>query len=164
MIANRILDLIITILAWLVVPIQLVTTFVLGILVSCSFGILLLPISLVWAILIFPLIGVSWLCRKNEVLRNLGGFIGIPWALVAHTYSCLVPSMGEFESRADKLMLAEAWPFCWEYWQFRNGRLDICSPKGQVLRTILERISRNDALKQRTVVRLSRREQLDPNM
>ena len=164
MIANRILDLILTILAWVVVPIQLVTTLVLGILVSCSFGLLLLPLSLIWAVLIFPLIGASWLCSKFEVLRNPVGFVGIPWAVVAHTYSCLIPSMGEFESRAHKLMLAEAWPFCWEYWRFGNGRLDIGLPEGQVLRTVLERISRNDAVKQRTIYRLSRREQLDPNM
>ena len=164
MTANRILDLIITILAFVVVPIQLVTTFVLGVLVSCSFGLLLLPLSLVWVALIFPLIGASWFCSRFEILRNPVGFIGIPWVVVAHIYSCLVPSMGEFESRAHKLMLAEAWPFCWEYWRFGNGRLDIWSSEGQVLRTILERISRKDVLKQRTIDRLSRHEQLDPDM
>lgn len=164
MIANRILDLIITILAWIVVPIRFVTTFILGILVTFSFGILLLPLSLVWIVFISPLIGLSWLCRKNEVIRNIVGFIGIPWAWVAHTYCCLVPSMGEFESRADKLMLAESWPFCWEYWQFGNGRLDIGSPEGQVLYRVLLRISRRDVVKQCTISRLIRREQLDPNI
>ncbi|MFA5238642.1 MAG: hypothetical protein WC476_02895 [Phycisphaerae bacterium] len=164
MTANRILDLIITILAWIVVPVQIVTTLVLGILVSCSFGLLLFPISFIWIVFIFPLIGASWLCNKFEVLRNPVGLIGIPWAVIAHTYCCLMPSMGELESRAYKLMLAEAWPFCWEYWQLGNGRLDISSPKWQILYTVVERISRNDAVKQRTVDRLLRREPLDPNV
>jgi hypothetical protein len=163
-IANRILDLIITILAWIVVPVQFVTTLVLGILVTITFGFLLLPLSLVWVVLIFPMIGVSWLCKGSEVLRNTIGLIGIPWALVAHTYACLVPSMGEIESRADKLMLAEAWPFCWEYWRFGNGRLDFKSPEGQVFYRVLLRISRRDAVKQRTISRLIMREQLDPNI
>jgi hypothetical protein len=162
--ANRILDFIITGLTWVVVPIQLVTTLVLGVLVTCSFGLLLMPLSLVWIILAFPLVGASWFCSRIELLRNPVGFLGIPWAVVAHTYSCLVPSMGEFESRADKLLLTEAWPFCWEYWQFGRGRLDMWSPEGEPLRAILERISRKDAVKQRTVDRLSRHEPLDPQV
>ena len=101
MTANRILDLVITILAFAVVPIQIVTTFVLGLLVTCSFGFLLLPISLVWVILMFPLVGVSWFCSKFEFLRNPVGFIGIPWAVIADIYCCLMPSMGELESRAN---------------------------------------------------------------
>jgi hypothetical protein len=163
-IINRILDVIITVLAFVIVPVQFVTTFILGILVTCSFGLLLLPLSFVWIILIAPLIGASWLCSRIEVLRNPIGLLGIPWAVVALTYACLVPSMGEFESRAHKLMLVESWPFCWEYWQFGGGRLELWSPEGKTLNMVLDRISRNDSVKQRTVNRLSRREQLDPDV
>lgn len=162
--SNRVLDKIITITSLIVVPVQFVTTLILGVLVVITFGLLLLPISLVWMVFIFPMIGVSWLCKGNEVFRNIIGFIGIPWVLIAHTYACLMPSMGEIESRADKLMLTEAWPFCWEYWQFGKGRLDLKTPEGQVFYRILLRISRKDAVKQRTISRLIMREQLDPNV
>lgn len=164
MAANRILDFVITMLAIIIVPVQFVTTFVLGILVTCSFGFLLLPLSLVWMVLIAPLIGVSWLCTKAEGLRGIFGLFGIPWAVVTHIYACLVPSMGELESRADKLMLVESWPFSWEYWLFSLDKLDLRSSEGDVLRDVLDRISRGDTLKQRTVSRLMVGEELDPNV
>ena len=50
MAANRMLNIVLTILAWVVLPLQIVTTFVLGVLVSISFGLLLLPIRLVWMV------------------------------------------------------------------------------------------------------------------
>lgn len=164
MTVNRILDAIVGVLALVIVPIQLVTTFVLGILVTCTFGLLLLPLSVAWIILVFPLIGVSWLCRRIEVFRIPLGLIGIPWAIVAHTYACIVPSMGEFESRASKLMLTWSWPFSWECWQFQTGRLDLWSSEANILREILERISRKNPVMQQTVGRLSRHEELDPQV
>lgn len=72
--------------------------------------------------------------------------------------------MGEFESRAAKLMLTEVWPFSWEFWQFQAGRLDLGSTEAETLRELLTRVSRNNPLKQRTLGRLARREQLDPQM
>lgn len=164
MVSNRILNAILTVLAWIVVPVQFVTTLVLGILVSLSFGLLLLPISLVWMVLLFPMVGASWLCSRAEPLRNLIGLLGIPWAVVANTYACLMPSMGELESRAAKLLLANSWPFSWEFWQFQTGRLDIASTHAEPLREVLTRVSRNDSLMQRTIDRLARREQLDPQV
>jgi len=161
-VANRILDVILTVLAWIVLPLQIVTTFVLGLLASVSFGLLLLPISLVWMVLILPMVGASWLCGRIEQLRNPIGLLGIPLAAVAHTYACLVPSMGEFERRAAKLMLTGCWPFSWEFWQFQAGNLDIDSADAESLREVLLRGSRNDPLKQRTIDRMQRREPLDP--
>jgi hypothetical protein len=155
MAANRVLNFIITVLAWIVAPIQIVTTFALGLLVRCSFGLLLLPLSLVWNILLFPLIGASWFSARTPFLRNAIGFIGLPWALVAHTYSCLTPSMGEFESRAHKLLITEAWPFCWEYWQFARGRLHLWSPEGESLSAIVDDVSRGDPIKVHVIDRLA---------
>ena len=164
MAANRLLDAILTVTAWIVLPAQLVTTLVLGILVRISFGSLLLPISLVWMLLLFPMLGASWLCGRIEVLRNPIGLLGVSWALVADTYAALIPSMGELESRASKLMLAESWPFSWEFWRFQIGRLDIDSTQAVSLRECLARVSRNDPVKQRTLGRLARREPLDPQV
>lgn len=164
MISNRVLDFILTILVWIVVPVQVFTTFVLGILVMCTFGLLLLPLSLLWITVMFPLIGASWLCSRFELLRNPVGFLGIPMAVIAHTYCCLMPSMGELESRANKVLLTESWPFSWEYWQFSRGRLDLDSSEGEALSEILVRISRADPLKQRTIDRLCRNEPLDSQL
>lgn len=161
---QRILDAILTVLAVVVVPVQLVTTFVLGICVSVSFGLLLLPISAIWMLLLFPLLGASWLCSRIEVFRNLIGVVGIPWAVVANTYASLMPSMGELESRAAKLMITESWPYCWEFLQFQSGRLDMASIEAKPLVEVLKRVARRDPLKQRTLDRLLRREQLDPQM
>ena len=162
--SNRILDAILTVLAWIVVPVQLVTTLVLGLLVSLPLLglLLLLAMSLVWVVLLFPMIGLSWLCSRTEPLRNPIGLLGIPLAIVADTYACLMPSMGELESRAAKLLLANSWPFSWEMWRFQTGRLDIASTQAAPLREILTRVSRNDPLMQRTIDRLARREPLDP--
>jgi len=164
MAANRILNVILTALGWLIVPVQIITTFVLGILVYISFGLLLFPLSFIWMILFFPLLGASWLCDKVTTLRNIIGLLGIPLAVAAHTYACLVPSMGELESRATKLMLTESWPFTWEFLQFQTGRLEMASINEGPLGDVLDRISGQDPLKRRVLDRLSRREEPDPQM
>lgn len=52
--------------------------------------------------------------EKNEVAPQSHGLLGIPWAMVADIYICLIPSRGELESRAVKSMLAQSWPYSWE--------------------------------------------------
>jgi len=161
MTANRILHAILDVLALVILPVQVVSTFVLGILVRCTLGFLLLPLSLVWILLVLPLVVSSWLCSRIEVLRNPIGLIGIPWVIVADTYACLMPSMGELESRASKLMLTWCWPFSWECWRFQTGRLDYWSSEASILREILDRISQRDPVMHRAVHKLSHHEQLD---
>ena len=122
MLANRILRVLVGISGFVVIPVQLITTLVLGILVSVSFGILLLPISLIWILLLFPMIGASWLTAKIEWLRNPIGLLGIPWAIAATTFVALMPSMGELESRAAKLMLTDSWPYSWSVGGSKGAR------------------------------------------
>lgn len=162
MAANRLLNAILTATAWIVVPVQLVTTSVLGILVSVSFGLLLWPISVVWAVLLGPMLGISWLCKRCEPLRVPLGVVFLPWAVMANVFVCVMPSMGELEIRAAKLMLTNAWPFSWEMWLFQTGRLDLYSSEALPLLEVVGRISRNDALMQRTIDRIAMGEQLDP--
>ncbi|MBU2620767.1 MAG: hypothetical protein KKD92_00415 [Proteobacteria bacterium] len=164
MLANRILNVLIGVLAFLVVPLQLITTFVLGLLVSLSFGILLLPITLIWVVFSFPMIGASWLTVKIGWLRTPIGLIGIPWAILADIFVSLMPSMGEMESRAAKLMLAESWPYSWECWRFQIGKLDLSSPECAALREVIGRISRGNPLMERTVNRIASGEALDPKV
>jgi len=168
MVANYILNVVLTILAWIVLPLSLVTTFVLGILVTITFGLLLLPISLVWMILFLgPLLGLSWLCQKVPALRNIVGVLFIPWVVIADTFVCLMPSMGELENRATKMMLCNTWPFTWEFWQFMSGRLDLTSSMSSeaiALKEVIERVTRRDALMQRVVMRIINGEELDSNL
>lgn len=167
MTANRILDVVLTIVAFIVVPVQLVTTFALGILVNVTFGLLLLPISAVGGIFLGPLIGLSWLCNKVPVLRNPLGILFLPWAVLGETFVALTPSMGELENRAAKMMICRAWPFSWEFWEFWGGPSDLVTsdtPEATVLREVLARASRGDALTQRMLARLMNGEELDPGL
>ena len=164
MIANRILEVIVVVLAGITIPLQIVTTFVLGVLVNLSCGLVFVPISLIWMAFFFPLLAASWLCHKIEILRVPVGLIGIPWAVLAAEFVVLMPSMGELEWRAAKLILPASWPFSWECWQFQRGRLDLGEPEARSLRQVLERISDGNALMQRTIDRFIRREQLDPHL
>ena len=163
MAANRVLHAILLVTSPVILPIQILTTLILGILVKLSFGLLLLPISLVWALLYFPMLGASWLCSKAVFLRNPVGLLGIPWAFTASTYVALMPSMGETESRALKLMLVESWPFTWEFYQLPNGTRERRSLGADCLNQILERVTA-DPIKRRTLERLLAREPLDPDV
>lgn len=155
MLANRILNIILGIAAFFVVPVQIITTLIIGLLVSVSFRLLLIPISLVWALLAFPMIGASWFASRVDWLRNPIGILGIPWAFCANTFVALMPAMGELESRAAKLMLTEAWPYSWEYWSFQTGKLNLYDPDSSQLYDVINRISRRNPLMQRTVSRLA---------
>ena len=166
MFANTLFRIFETVLAWVVVPVQIVTTFVLGLLVSLTFGLLLLPISLVYIVLLWaPLIACSWVCSKFELLRNPVGVVLLPLALLANTYVCLMPSMGELESRAAKLLFTRSWPFSWEFFRFQTGRMDIEADEAEPLRRVLARaVPTRDFLSQRVVQRLALREPLDADV
>ena len=164
MLANRILCVLVGITAFVVVPVQLVTTLVLGFLVGISFGLLLLPISLTWMLLAFPMIGASWLTAKIEWLRNPIGLLGMPWAIVTNSFTALMPSMGEIEGRAAKLMLIESWPYTWECWRFQLGQASLYDPENAALLEVIDRVSRLDPLMRRTVARIAAGQPLDANL
>jgi hypothetical protein len=120
--ANRILNVITAILAWPLLPVQIVTTFVGGCLVSCTFGLLLIPLSFIWMVVFLgPLLGLSWLWDKTPILRVPLAMVGIPLAALGTVYVALIPSMGETESRAIKLVLFDTWPFSLDYWRSLRG-------------------------------------------
>lgn len=164
MTANRILNILLTALAVVTLPVQIVTTLVLGILVSVTFGLLLLPISLIWIVLLGPLLGLSWIGSKVPSLRNVIGFVFLPWAVLAYEFVCLMPSMGEIESRAAKMLHCETWPFTWAFWQLSRGRLDTESTEACELRAVIDRVTRRDLIQQRTAERIMNGERLDPGL
>jgi len=123
MITNKIILIIIVITSIIVIPVQVVTTFVLGILVSLTFGLLLIPISFIWTVLFFgPLLGLSYAYERVAILRPFISIIGIPLAVLADTYVAIMPSMGEWESRNQKLILCQTFPYTWRFIQLQNGK------------------------------------------
>ena len=117
MITNKILNTIIGILSIIVIPIQLVTTLALGLLGQLTFGLILFPFSLVWVICFLgPLLGLSWLWQHAKILRFPLALLGVPLAVLGYTYTALLPSMGEADSRISKLMLCSTWPFSFQCW------------------------------------------------
>jgi hypothetical protein len=90
-----------------------------------SFGILLIPISLIWAtFFFFPLVGLAWMWERVALLRPLLALPGALLAAVADLYACLMPSMGEWDSRLTKLFICRTWPFTLDYLKYREGKLE----------------------------------------
>jgi hypothetical protein len=143
MIINKIISIIISITAILVIPVQIITTFVLGLLVSIPFVgfLLLLPISLVWVVLFWgPLLGLSYVYEIIALIRPVIAIIGIPLSVVGNTYVALMPSMGEMDSRYAKMVICQTFPYTWRFNQYENNKLNI--GKDDVLTKILREVSR----------------------
>lgn len=149
MVTNKIIDIIITITAWVVLPVQIVTTFVLGILVNLTFGLLLLPFSLMWMVLFFgPLLGLSYVWERIPFARLFISAVGVPLAVLGDIFVCLIPSMGEIESRVVKLLYCQTFPFTWRFHEFRSGNLNIDSGRWFPLNEVLQRASKDVAIHQ----------------
>ena len=141
MFTNKIIHIIIVITSFIVVPVQIVTTFVLGLLVSLTFGLLLIPISLLWIVLFLgSLLGLSYVYERIVILRPFISIIGIPLAVIGDTYVALMPSMGEMDSRYQKLILCQTFPYTWKFIQFQNNKLNI--GENDVLIKILREVSK----------------------
>jgi hypothetical protein len=141
MITNKIIHIIIAITGLIVIPVQLITTFVLGLLVILTFGLLLIPFSVIWIVLFLgPLLGLSYVYEKVAITRIFISIIGIPLAVIGDTYVSLLPSMGEWDSRASKMIICQTFPYTWRFLQFQSNKLNI--GKNDVLTKILREVSR----------------------
>ncbi len=147
MLTNKIVDLFLTITAWVVVPLQIITTFLLGILVTLTFGLLLLPLSLLWVVLFLgPLLGFSYIWEHVPFARLFVSILGIPLAIIADAYVCLIPSMGEMDSRIVKLLYCQTFPYTWRFHQFHNHKWNIDLDND--LNKIFQRVSKDIAIRQ----------------
>jgi len=142
MLANRTLWATTGFLGLILIPLSAVTTLILGLAVTLSCGLLLAPISLIWLVLLCPLLFASWYCRESRVVREIVGFLILPWAILTNCFVVLMPSMGKVENRAWKLMLSDAWPFTWEFWLFSSGRLSEQTPGATALEDVMRRMER----------------------
>ena len=164
MLANRILNILVSVSSVVVVPTQLITTFLLGLLVAMSFGIILIPLSAIWMLFLFPMLVASRIASKYVWLRFFIGILGIPWAFAATIFIVLMPSMGEMESRAAKLMLCESWPYSWECWLFQHGRLNLYDSSNSCFAEVLSKISEGLPLMKHTIDKIMAGEELDSNL
>ena len=87
-----------------------VFTFVLGLAVTATFGLLLFPLSVLWLPFFGTLLGTSWLWLKIPVLRPFLLLPGVIIARVANLYVSLTPDMGEKYQKVLKMGLCDAWP------------------------------------------------------
>ncbi len=144
---TKILHFLISITSIVVIPVQIVTTFVLGLIFSIPIvGLILLPLSLVWMLLFMgPLFGLSYLYEKVVVLRPFVAIIGIPIALVGDTFVALIPSMGEKSSRFSKMVICQTFPYSWSFLKLQQRKLDMGVE--HTLHKILKEVSKVTPLK-----------------
>lgn len=141
MIVNKIIRLIIGFTGLILIPVQMITTFVLGLLVNLTFGLLLIPFSIIWIVLFFgPLLGLSYVYERVAITRPFIAIIGIPLAVIANEYVALLPSMGEKDSRYAKMIYCQTFPYMWRFNQLQNNKLNI--GKDDVLTKILREVSK----------------------
>ena len=146
MITNKIISVLISITSIIVIPVQMITTFILGMLVSLTFGLLLIPISFIWTVLFFgPLLGLSYIYERIVFLRPFISIIGIPLAVIGHTYVAMMPAMGELDSRYVKLIYCESFPYTWSFHQYNIGKLKIS--RDDILYKILQVVSGAEPLR-----------------
>lgn len=109
--------------------ISIPTKNILGCVIGLTFGLLLLPLSLVWLPFLGYLLGTGWLWIKIPVLRP---FLIIPSVLVAvvgNIYVAFMPDMGERFQKQFKGVLCDSWPYSWLIFQlskelYRDDRGD----------------------------------------
>jgi hypothetical protein len=108
------------ILSFPLIPIQLVTTFVLGIFTTITFGLFALLLSGIWLIFWVPLLGTSWIWIHIPLSRFVLIIPGVFWALASHICATIFPCMGEFDARKRKLDLCDIWPLSWKLFKLEN--------------------------------------------
>ena len=96
----------------MLLPVQLITTFVGGVLIALTFGIFALMVTILWLPVLAVLLGTSWLWLNAPPLRVLLFLPGIAIAMLAHAYVALMPEI-ERDAKYYKLSLAGEWPLSW---------------------------------------------------
>ena len=138
--ANKIVDSLVSVTAFVVVPLQFVSTLLLGCLVTITFGALLLPISFLWMVLfLWPLLWLSRLWDKVSLLRIPCGIVGIPLAVLGNAYTAMMPSMGHTKSRVSKLLICQTWPFSQQFMAYTAGKLRSHTELDEILNRLASR-------------------------
>lgn len=95
-------------------------TMVLGLLVMVTFGLLLLPLSMLWILFLAPILGSSWLWINCPIARIFILVPGIIIATIGSVYASFVPDMGEKYQKVLKIGLADSWPYSFLVWKLSS--------------------------------------------
>jgi hypothetical protein len=147
-IANKILSVMIAISGIVVIPIQFISTGVLGLVFSVPLigAIGLLILSFIWiGLLLTPIYCLSYLYDKVAFLRPILATIGVPFAFIGNVFTACIPSMGEMESRFSKMVICQTFPYTWRYLQVERNKLVI--ENDDVLTKVLREVSGAEPLK-----------------
>lgn len=125
MIANRAAVILGGLLSWITLPIALLTNLGGGCLVAVTFGLILLPLSLIWMVFLGLLLGMSWVWERVPwPLQVLLAVPGIPIASIGFAYVLMIPEPGEPESRRSKILLCQTFPFEMDLLRYRRLQQD----------------------------------------
>lgn len=92
-------------------------TIILGLLVTATFGLLLVPLSALWLPFLGALLGTSWLWTRVPFARPLLLAPGPLIALIGYAYVSLCPDMGEKYQKAVKLGVCDSWPYSFQVYR-----------------------------------------------
>lgn len=119
MIANRVAVILGGLLSWITLPISILTNLGGGCLVTITFGLILLPLSLIWMVFMGLLLSVSWAWERVPwPLQVLLAVPGIPIAAIGYAYVLMIPE--EPESRRSKILLCLTFPYEMDLLRYRR--------------------------------------------
>lgn len=88
-----------------------------GYLVTVTFGLLLLPLRLLWLPFLGFLLGSGWLWVKVPLSRPFLIFPGVLLSAVANIYIAMVPDMGQSYQKQLKMIICNLWPYSYLVWK-----------------------------------------------
>jgi hypothetical protein len=143
---NRILHILVGLVGFPIVPVSFISVLVITMVDLLTFGLALSILNLIWVFLFFgPLLALSWLWQVTPLFRYLIAFVGVPLALLAYCYVCLVGSLmpwGKFGSKAAELALCEIWPLTGDFLGFMMGKVRRGSDRFTNLAPFLSQVRR----------------------
>ncbi len=122
MLTNKIVYWVTGILSFPLIIVVPFSTFILGLLVTFSFGLFLIPISIIWSCFYFPILGLSFVWEKYKILRPIASILGIPIAILGEIFVSLMPSMGDNDEKMAKWLSALAFPYTYSLLHFKNEK------------------------------------------
>ena len=121
MFTNNLVRIVTGITGIILIPVVPLSTFLLGLLVSISFGLVLYPICLLWSICFyFPLLGLSYVYENFKICKPLAAAIGVPFAVIGEVYVSLMPSGEDTDCKMARSLSANSFPFTYSITHFNN--------------------------------------------
>ena len=82
-----------------------------------TFGLLAIPLNLIWQFWYFSLKGTSWLWFNSKIARPILFFPGVILACCAQIYTVLIPDLRGNFNKACRLTACSSWPHSYTYFK-----------------------------------------------